>query len=95
MRVNWSKIARSDLQRVLRYINQHNPAAAQVMSDRILRCAEQLSDFPMLGRETARTGYRLFAVTGTNYLIGYRVGSVAVEISAVIDGRSDRPEDIW
>lgn len=49
--VIWSERARNDLREIVDYISLSNPAAAQVLSDKVFSGTDRLGDFPHLGRE--------------------------------------------
>jgi toxin ParE1/3/4 len=95
LRVQWSAAAKADLDEIVRFIQHKNPLAAKRVKKAVAQCTYKLARFPDIGRGTLRSGYRLLPVTGAPYLIGYRVTKDSVEIGAVIDGRADRPPDIF
>jgi toxin ParE1/3/4 len=95
LRVQWSAAAKADLDEIVRFIHYKNPQAAKRVKKMIVQCTYKLAQFPDIGRGTLRPGYRLLPVAGAPYLLGYRVTKDFVEIGAVIDGRADRPPDIF
>lgn len=65
-------------------------AAAERVAGRILQAAEQLTDFPEIGR-AGRKGTREFVVSGTPYTLVYRVEDTAVTVAAVFHHARRRP----
>jgi toxin ParE1/3/4 len=95
LRVQWSQSAKADLDEIVSFIHRRNPQAAKRVKKVIVQSTFKLAQYPDIGRATLRLGYRLLVVTGLPYLLGYRVMPDYVEIGAVIDGRADRPPDIF
>jgi toxin ParE1/3/4 len=95
LRVQWSESAKADLDEIICFIRRRNPQAARQVKRAIIHSTLKLGQYPELGRGTLRNGYRLLVVTGLPYLLGYRVMPDFVEIGTVIDGRADRPPEIY
>jgi toxin ParE1/3/4 len=95
LKVQWSPSAKADLEEIVRFIHLRNPQAAKRVKKAVVQSTFKLAQFPEIGRGTLRHGYRLLVVRGLPYLLGYRVLPDYVEIGAVIDGRADRPPDIY
>jgi addiction module RelE/StbE family toxin len=93
MRVDWSDRAVADLHNIHRYIDIHNPTAAQKMMRLIASCARQLERFPELGRPSENPDIRLLQVPNRPYLLPYRVLGNRIEILAVFDERMERPRN--
>jgi toxin ParE1/3/4 len=86
MKLVWSPIARRDLQEVLRYIAQDNPAAADRTVRRILRAADRLRRFPWLGRAGRLPDTRELVIPRTLFIVTYAVAQRELQIMAVIHG---------
>jgi addiction module RelE/StbE family toxin len=88
--VEWRAQASADLFDVLSYIADRNESAATSLAEAIEQATSQLPQHPYL--------YRLGRVEGTreivvhpNYLVVYRVGSITIEIVAVVHARQQFP----
>jgi toxin ParE1/3/4 len=73
------------------YIAQDNPEAAIRMVLKIIRSVEQLADSPGLGRPGRIPGTRELVVSGTPFLVPYRVRGEFIEILAVLHGAMKWP----
>lgn len=81
----------ADLERIVKSIAVHNPAAALKLGELIIQTAESLSFFPERHPKVRqRTGLRRFIVRN-HYKVFYRVhtGSRTVEVLRCWDGRRD------
>ncbi len=87
MRVVWSSLARDDLMAIRRYIAQHNPTAAKMISARILYAARLLGARPNLGLRTHRMDVRRLIVSNSVYSIIYQIYDHDIEIIEIFDGR--------
>ena len=92
MRVRWLRTARANLQVEAEYIAQDNPAAAENMLLKILQAVERLKTNPRLGRAGRVAGTRELVVSGTPYIIPYRVRGGCVEIIRVFHGARRWPQ---
>ena len=86
----WGAEAQTDLAAILDYIAERNQQSALDLYDDIDRAISQLPHHPYL--------YRLGRVLGThelvvhpNYIVVYRVSSVAIEIVSVLHSRQQYP----
>jgi toxin ParE1/3/4 len=86
VRVRWSRRAVGDLRHARAYIEEHDPEAARHVAARILSAAESLSTFPARGRAGRVFGTRELVVSGTPYVVIYRVKGDVVEIARVLHG---------
>ena len=91
MGVEWQPIARSDRNGQIAYIAERNPRAALNMSDLIDAATTRLIDHPNLGRPGRVTGTRELVVTGTPYVVIYRVEIASVEILRLMHGAQRWP----
>lgn len=74
MRVEWSDLARDDLDALVRYICRDSAFYAKTFAERILMATRRLSDFPESGRkipEVEDNALREIIVQG--YRVMYRV----------------------
>ena len=86
----WSPKALDELDNLTDYIGEHNPSAADRLTDRIESCAEQLTQFPYMHRAGRVPGTREAVVT-PNYVLVYRVTEDAVEIVHLLHTRQQYP----
>lgn len=83
MRVNWLRTALANLEAEAEYIARDSPAAAARVVSAIQRSVEQLRKHPALGRPGRVPGTRELVITGTPYIIPYRVRGDRVEVLRV------------
>lgn len=83
MMIYWLEDAIGDLHSLHDYITQDNPDAANRMMQRLLAAVELLRDQPELGRPGRVSNTRELIVSGTPYLIPYRVNNNRLEILRV------------
>jgi toxin ParE1/3/4 len=86
MRVIWTLPASRHLRDIHRYISESSPEAADGQVAIVLSAASSLAEFPEIGRPGRRRGTRELVVSGTPYIVAYRMGLARVEILAVIHG---------
>ena len=92
MKIVWSRRAIRHLVAVRDYIAQNNPEAAAEIAAKILETVGQLSRHPAIGRPGHLAGTRELLVTGTPYIIPYRVRGERIELIAVFHGRQRWPD---
>lgn len=85
-------LARLDLIEIGEYLRNENPDAAARTMRRLRHAARALGEFPYAGRTGRVEGTRELVVTGTPYLIPYRVNGRTVEILRVFHGAMRWPE---
>lgn len=78
----WKRQARNDLIKIVEYISQDNPDAAEKLANNIEVKAEKLLKYPNLFRAGRKRGTREL-VAHENYLVIYRVQGDTVEILRV------------
>lgn len=86
MKVEWLPEAEGNRASQLAYIAERNPRAAVDMGDAILAAVARLADYPGSGRPGRVQGTRELVVTGTPYVVVYRVEPSAVTILRVLHG---------
>ncbi len=92
MRVRWLRRALRNLDEEAEYIARDDPDAAAQMVDRIATSVERLATHPALGRTGRVPGTRELVVSGTPYVVPYRVRGETVEILRVFHGARKWPE---
>lgn len=92
MRVRWLRRALQNLDEEAEYIARDDPDAAAQMVDRIATSVERIATHPALGRTGRVPGTRELVVSGTPYVVPYRVRGETVEILRVFHGARKWPE---
>ena len=88
MRVIWSPLGKADLFEIIDRIALERPRAALGIYDRINARVGRLADFPFSGPEsTRRPPLRQLTISGTPYLVFYRIDGDVVRVIAIFDGR--------
>jgi toxin ParE1/3/4 len=77
---------------IAEYIAQDNPAAAYAVHDAIQRQVERLAQHPRIGRPGRVEGTRELVVSGTPYIVAYRVAGQDVTILRVLHGAQQWPQ---
>jgi toxin ParE1/3/4 len=91
MIIKWSDDSIQDLIAVRRYIAKENPSAADDTALRILSSINLLPEQPGLGMPGRVLGTRELVVTGTAYIIPYRVKNNTIEILRVFHSAMEWP----
>lgn len=86
LRIRWLKAALRNLDDEAEYIARDNPQAAKELVRPILDDVDGLADHPAIGRPGRVPGTRELVITGTPYLVPYRVRGKAVEVLRVFHG---------
>jgi len=92
MRIVWSRRAVQHLTAIRSYIAKDNPGAAQRVAARILESVDLLAGHPHIGRSGRVIGTRELVVSGTPYVIPYRVQEDRLELIAVFHGKQKWPK---
>ena len=92
MKVAWTPLALEDLDSAYEYIAAENPTAADAIIERIRSAVNALRAHPDLGRKGRVEGTRELVISGTPFVIPYRVNKNRVEILALIHGARRWPE---
>ena len=94
MSVAWKPTATAELvEYVVDYANRHDPLTAYRVFDEVRDRAEILDDQPGIGRPGRVRGTREFVVTGTPFILVYRLDDTHVEILRVLHGRQQWPPE--
>lgn len=93
MKLVWLPAARQDRTAAVDYIAADNPSAALKQLDEIERQSERLAAFPLMGREGRVEGTRELVITGTPFILVYRVppGGGQVQILRLLHGAQRWP----
>ena len=87
----WEKGARIDLQRNIERYAQDDPLTAWRVNQEVLERSEILDDQPGIGRPGRVRGTREFVVTGTPFILVYRIHGAQIEILRVLHGHQQWP----
>jgi len=85
MRITWAPEARRQIHEIWHYIALDDPQAADRMVTRLVAAVEKLAHFPHLGRP-GREGSRELVVSGTPFVVVYRVEGEEIRIGTVVHG---------
>jgi toxin ParE1/3/4 len=91
-KIRWLKTALKNLDDEAVYLAQENPQAAELVKH-IFDMVEALAEHPAIGRAGRVPGTRELVITGTPYLIPYRVKGKAVEILRLFHGSRRWPSN--
>ena len=80
LRLEWSKPALADLGAAGEYIARERPQAAERMAGCIQEAVEYLGEQPNLGRPGRLSGTRELVISGTPFIVVYRVRKGVVQI---------------
>jgi toxin ParE1/3/4 len=92
VKIRWTAIAADDLKSVHEYLSEHAPTRADSLVDRILAGIDVLEQYPNLGRQGRLGGTRELVITGTPFIVFYRVQKSQVEILGVLHAARKWPE---
>ncbi len=95
MKVVWTRRYLQELEALGDFIALKNPsAAARVVKAVHGNVAALLSDNPFIGRPGHILGTRELVISGTPYIVAYRVRDDSVEVLFVQHGAREWPEEI-
>jgi len=94
MRIRWLRAALRILQQETEYIAQEDPAVALRVVGRIGDAVHYLEDHPSMGRAGRVPGTRELVVSGTPYIVPYRVRGQDIEILRVFHAARKWPKRI-
>jgi len=92
VKIIWTRLALEDINYAYEYIAANNPDAALDTIERIENAINRLLQYPEIGRLGQVMGTRELVVTGTPFIVPYRVRGDRLEILAVIHGARRWPE---
>ncbi|MDD2738435.1 MAG: type II toxin-antitoxin system RelE/ParE family toxin [Methylomonas lenta] len=93
MKLVWTEPARQDLREIFTYIAEENPNAARRLLAEIKERAILLQDNPQIGRAGRVDGTRELVITGTQYILPYRLKEQQIQILAVFHGARLWPDN--
>ncbi len=91
MKLRWTEGAVENLRSAYGYLDAENPAAASDVIDQIVSALERLERFPQMGRAGRVEGTREVVVTGTPFVVAYRLEGESIQILAVLHGARKWP----
>ena len=94
LKVRWLKQALANLEAEAEYISRDSHAAAQRLVMAIEQAVQLLASHPALGRAGRVEGTRELVVTGTPYIIPYRVREDRVELLRVFHAARKWPPNL-
>lgn len=94
MPIVWLPVAVQGVIHLRTYIRESAPESAKSIGQRIDQAVNRLSVMPSLGRPGRIYGTRELVISGTPYLVVYRVKNQRVEILRVLHGRQSFPDSL-
>lgn len=82
-RLEFSHGSIADMEAIKKYISADNPKAAERVINRMIEAADQLIDFPMMGRTGRKVGTRELIIPKYPYLMVYRLTAAKIIVIAV------------
>jgi len=92
--VKWLRRALRNLDEEAAYIARDDPKAAARIIEHIVASVDQLAVHPAIGRPGRVSGTRELIVSGTPYLVPYRMRAGTIEILAVFHGARKWPDKL-
>jgi toxin ParE1/3/4 len=86
--------AANQLEDIFDYIAEENPAAAERTVRRIHDAILRTARMPHAGRIGRVQGSREIAISGTPYLVAYRIVEKSVHVLAVMHGAQEWPQSL-
>jgi toxin ParE1/3/4 len=93
MRVRWTTPAREQFVSAYEYIAEENSGAAARIADQIWESTQLLARHPMAGREGRVGGTRELIISGTPFVVAYRIEKDEVRILAVLHASREWPQE--
>jgi addiction module RelE/StbE family toxin len=88
----WTARTLSEIDAIFAYVAADSPSAAERLAVLIETRAQSLIDQPNMGRPGRVDGTREFVVTGTPYILPYRIRDERVEILAALHASRQWPD---
>jgi len=92
LNIVWSPQALNDLKEIYLWIAPENPKAARALHERIVSCVSLLLTSPHLGRSGRVAGTREMVVSGTPYIVPYRIVDERLQVLRVYHASRRWPE---
>lgn len=93
MRIEWLPEAERTFSEQTDWIAERDPFAAITVGDAVEAFVARLRDYPTIGRFGRVPGTRELVVTGTPYIVVYRVETSAVVVLRLLYGAQRWPPD--
>lgn len=94
MRIKWTKGAKNNLNQIEEYIAQDNPQAAVDTVIKIIKTVGMLSDSPAMGKIGRIFDTRELIISGTPFIVPYRIKPEQIEILRVLHGSMRWPDSV-
>lgn len=95
MTIRWTDEAIDDLRSLHAFIAKDNPAAAQKVVLTIVEAVETLlPDNPQIGRPGRVNGTRELVISGTPYIVPYRLKAGIIQVLRVYHGARRWPDSL-
>ncbi|HLZ51054.1 MAG TPA: type II toxin-antitoxin system RelE/ParE family toxin [Candidatus Acidoferrum sp.] len=91
--MRWTTPAREQFVRAFEYISEENRRAAARTADQIWESTQLLARHPLAGREGRVAGTRELVISGTPFIVAYRMEKKEVRILAVLHAAREWPEE--
>ena len=86
MNVRWTETASNQIENVFEHIASDNIDAAVRIVERILAATERAAQLPFSARAGKHSGTRELIVSGTPYIVIYRIREEGIQILRVVHG---------
>jgi addiction module RelE/StbE family toxin len=91
MRIRWTPAARTDLDRISDYLEDHYPHYRQPTLSKLYHAIRSLKDSPYRGRPGRVEGTREILFPPMPYIAIYRVRENSIEVLRIYHTSQDRP----
>jgi addiction module RelE/StbE family toxin len=92
MQIKWLHQALRNLKQAHNYIIKDNPTAAQELILKIQNAANQLENYPLIGKSGRVEGTRELIISNSPYIIIYRVKEESIEILRIFHTSKRYPD---
>ncbi|MDB9536067.1 type II toxin-antitoxin system RelE/ParE family toxin [Dolichospermum planctonicum CS-1226] len=92
MQVKWLRRALRNLEQARNYVFQDNPTAAQELIIKIQNAANQLQNYPFMGKNGRVEGTRELIISNSPYILIYRIKEESVEVLRILHTSKRYPE---
>lgn len=92
MHLEWTFPALGDIKEAGDFISLNNSQAAKRMSERVKEAVEYLIEFPNIGRPGRVTGTKELVVSGTPFIVVYRIKVPVIQILRLLHHARKWPE---
>lgn len=92
MQVKWLRRALRNLEQARNYVFQDNPTAAQELIIKIQNAANQLQNYPFMGKNGRVEGTKELIISNSPYILIYRIKEETVEVLRILHTSKFYPE---